>query len=99
MERAMFGVSLRDQIRNEEIHRITVIAQQVSKPNWQWAGHIAPRTDVLKWRPRTGKRSPNKVERRHYKRRWKPLETNGPVTWILELTKAPYQAVDVDRLK
>lgn len=66
MERAMLGVSLRDRIRNEEIRRrtkVTDIAYRVSKLKWQWAGHIARRTDgrwsrrVLEWRPRTGKRS------------------------------------------
>ncbi|CAH2238163.1 jg22091 [Pararge aegeria aegeria] len=58
MERAMLGVSLSDQIRNEEIRRrtrVTDIAQQVAK--LKWAGHIARRTDgrwglkVLEWRP------------------------------------------------
>ncbi|CAH2238553.1 jg6810 [Pararge aegeria aegeria] len=62
MERAMLGVSLRDLIRNEEISRrtrVTDIAQRVAKLKWQWAGHIARRTDgrwglkVLEWRPRT----------------------------------------------
>ncbi|CAH2269532.1 jg19080 [Pararge aegeria aegeria] len=62
----MLGVSLRDQIRNEEIRRrprVTDIAQRVSKLKWQWAVHIARRTDggsvskVLEWQPRTGKRS------------------------------------------
>ncbi|CAH2211469.1 jg22874 [Pararge aegeria aegeria] len=66
MERAMLGVSLRDQIRNEEIRRrtrVTNIAQRVAKLKWQWAGHIARRTDgrwglkVLEWRSRTGNRS------------------------------------------
>ncbi|CAH2244793.1 jg5144 [Pararge aegeria aegeria] len=65
MERAMLGVSLRDQIRNEEIRRrtkLTEIAQRIAKLKWQWAGHIARRTDgrwglkVLEWRLRTGKR-------------------------------------------
>ncbi|CAH2241367.1 jg15566 [Pararge aegeria aegeria] len=53
-----------DQIRNEEIRRrATDIAQRVAKLKWQWAGHIVRSTDgrwglkVLKWRPRTGKRS------------------------------------------
>ncbi|CAH2217531.1 jg25267, partial [Pararge aegeria aegeria] len=48
MERAMLGLSLRDQIRNEEIRsrtRVTEIAQRVAKLKWQWAGHIAQRTD------------------------------------------------------
>ncbi|CAH2268393.1 jg15847 [Pararge aegeria aegeria] len=62
----MLGVSLREQIRNEEIRRrtrVTDIAQRVAKLKWQWAGHIARRTDrrwglkVLEWRPRTSKRS------------------------------------------
>ncbi|CAH2235186.1 jg16174 [Pararge aegeria aegeria] len=62
MERAMLGVSLRDQITNEEIRRrtrVTDIAQRVAKLKWKWAGHIARRTDgrwgskVLEWRPRT----------------------------------------------
>ncbi|CAH2230228.1 jg19982 [Pararge aegeria aegeria] len=60
------GVSLRDQIRNVEIHRrtrVTDIAQRVTKLNRQWAGHIVRRKDrhrgpkVLEWQPRTGKRS------------------------------------------
>ncbi|CAH2218167.1 jg21448 [Pararge aegeria aegeria] len=47
MEGAMLGVSLRDQIRNEEIcrrTRATDIAQRVAKLKWKWAGHIARRT-------------------------------------------------------
>ncbi|CAH2232710.1 jg5334 [Pararge aegeria aegeria] len=63
MERAMLGVSLRDQIRNEEIRRRTRgtdIAQRVAKLKWHWAEHLARRTDgrwglkVLEWPPRTG---------------------------------------------
>ncbi|CAH2235396.1 jg5964 [Pararge aegeria aegeria] len=66
MERAMLGVSLRDQIRNEEIRRrtsVTDIVQRVVKLKWQVSGHIARRTDgrwssmVLERQPRTGKRS------------------------------------------
>ncbi|CAH2233175.1 jg13107 [Pararge aegeria aegeria] len=66
MERAMFGISLRDRIRNVEIRkrtRVTDIAQQVGKLKWQWAGHIVWRKDglcgpkVLEWQPQTGKRS------------------------------------------
>ncbi|CAH2235755.1 jg7613 [Pararge aegeria aegeria] len=48
MERAMLEVSLRDQIRNEEIRRrtrVSDIAQLVAKLMWQWAGHIVRRTD------------------------------------------------------
>ncbi|CAH2240183.1 jg10124 [Pararge aegeria aegeria] len=60
IERAMLGVSLRDQIRNEEIRRrtrVTDIAQRVARLKWKWAEHIARRTDgrwgskVLEWRP------------------------------------------------
>ncbi|KAI8423169.1 hypothetical protein MSG28_014224 [Choristoneura fumiferana] len=66
MERGMLGVSLRDRIRNTEIRRrtkVTDIAGKICKLKWQWAGHIARRTDnrwgrkVLEWRPRTGRRS------------------------------------------
>jgi exonuclease III len=66
MERAMLGVTLRDRIRNEEIRRrtkVTDIGRRIAKLKWQWAGHIARRTDgrwggkVLEWRPRAGRRS------------------------------------------
>ncbi|CAH2240079.1 jg6334 [Pararge aegeria aegeria] len=66
MERAILGVSLRDQIRREKIRRrtrVTEIAQRVAKLKRQWAGHIARKTDgiwgfkLLEWQPRTGKRS------------------------------------------
>ncbi|CAH2227620.1 jg14169 [Pararge aegeria aegeria] len=61
MERAMLEVSLRDQIRHEEIRRrtrVSDIAQRIAKLKWQWARHT--RTDggwglkVPEWRPRTG---------------------------------------------
>ncbi|CAH2236082.1 jg3652 [Pararge aegeria aegeria] len=45
MERAMSGVSLRDQIRNVVIRRrtrVTDIAQRVAKLKWQWAGNGSP---------------------------------------------------------
>ncbi|CAH2239804.1 jg20737 [Pararge aegeria aegeria] len=45
MERAMLGVSLRDQIRNEEIRRRTRVTDKVAKLKWKWAGHIARRSD------------------------------------------------------
>ncbi|KAL0871065.1 hypothetical protein ABMA27_004870 [Loxostege sticticalis] len=66
MERAMLGISLCDRIRNEEIRRrtkVTDIARRIANLKWQWAGHIARRTDgrwgrkVLEWRPRTGRRN------------------------------------------
>ncbi|CAH2241948.1 jg9066 [Pararge aegeria aegeria] len=57
--------AIRDQIRNEEIRRrtrVTDLAQRVAKLKWQWAGHIARRTDgrggLRCWNgDRTGKRS------------------------------------------
>ncbi|KAI8435808.1 hypothetical protein MSG28_004034 [Choristoneura fumiferana] len=66
MERTMLGVSLRDRIRNDDIRsrtKVTDIARRIAKLKWQWAGHIARRTDgrwcrkVLEWRPRTGRRA------------------------------------------
>ncbi|CAH2086304.1 unnamed protein product [Euphydryas editha] len=48
MERAMLGISLRDRIINDEIRRRTKVAditQRIYKLTWQWAGHIARRTD------------------------------------------------------
>jgi hypothetical protein len=65
MERAMFGVSLRDRIRSQVIRKrtkVTDIAHRISMLKCQWAGHIIRRTDrwgkrVLEWRSRQGKRS------------------------------------------
>ncbi|KAJ8706908.1 hypothetical protein PYW07_012986 [Mythimna separata] len=66
LERAMLGVSLRHHIRNEDIRKrtkVTDIARRIAKLKWQWAGHIACRTDgrrgrkVLEWWPCTGRRS------------------------------------------
>jgi hypothetical protein len=94
MERAMLGVSLRDQIRNDEIRKrtkVTDIARRIADLNWQWAGHIARRTDghwggkVLEWRPRTGRRSvgrpPHEVDRRSGEGRGKSLDegSTGPI--------------------
>ncbi|CAH2239742.1 jg12162 [Pararge aegeria aegeria] len=56
----MLGVSLRGQIRIEDIRRrtrVTDIARRVAKLKWQWAGRIDRRTDVywgpklLEWQP------------------------------------------------
>ncbi|CAH2262739.1 jg14963 [Pararge aegeria aegeria] len=113
IERAMLGVSLRDQIKNKEIPRrtrVTDIAQRVAKLKWKWVGLIARRTDgrwgskVLEWRPRTGKRSVgrpfNEVGRRCQTSRWEPLETSSPGPWILELPiKDQCPTVDFNRLK
>ncbi|CAH2236615.1 jg16454 [Pararge aegeria aegeria] len=65
IKRAMLGVSLRGQIRNEEIRRrtrVTDIAQRVAKLKCQWSEYIARRTDgrwgskVLELQPGTGVR-------------------------------------------
>jgi hypothetical protein len=59
-------VTLPDRIRNHEIRKrtkVTNIARRIAELKWQWAGHIARRTDgrwggkVLERRPRTGRRS------------------------------------------
>ncbi|CAH2269018.1 jg16042 [Pararge aegeria aegeria] len=45
----MLRVSLRDQIRNEEIRRRTRVtdkAQQVAKLKWQWCTWLGERLDV-----------------------------------------------------
>ncbi|CAH2261471.1 jg20131 [Pararge aegeria aegeria] len=55
------GVSLRDQIRNEEIRRrtrVTDIAQRVANLEWKWAGHKVRRTAGLDW---TGLVGPQRV--------------------------------------
>ncbi|CAH2207810.1 jg276 [Pararge aegeria aegeria] len=62
MERAMLGVYLRDQIRNEEIRtriRVTDIAQRVAKLKRKRARHIVRRTLGFQGAKvyRTGKRS------------------------------------------
>ncbi|CAH2230475.1 jg18578 [Pararge aegeria aegeria] len=66
MERAMYKVSLRYQIRNEEIcrrARVTEIDQRVAKLKWKRAAHIDRRIDgrwgskVLEWLSRIGKSS------------------------------------------
>ncbi|CAH2239495.1 jg21502 [Pararge aegeria aegeria] len=85
MERVDFGISLRDQIRNEEIRRRTRdtdIAQRVAKLKWQWVGPTA-----------------NEVDRRHQARRREPLDISGTKPCNLKLpTKNLFAAVDVYRL-
>ncbi|KAI8433376.1 hypothetical protein MSG28_015417 [Choristoneura fumiferana] len=58
MERSMLRASLRDRIRNDDIRsrsKVTDIARRIAKLEWQWAGHIARRTDgrwgqkILEW--------------------------------------------------
>ncbi|CAH2268479.1 jg16908 [Pararge aegeria aegeria] len=65
------GVSLRDQIRNEEISRRTRTSQtSLREGEVALAGHITRRTDgrwgskVLEWRPRSGKRSVSRPQKR-----------------------------------
>lgn len=61
MERSMLGISLRDRTPNNEIRRRTGVAdavERIATLKWNWAGHIARRTDdrwtrrILEWRPR-----------------------------------------------
>ncbi|CAH2229013.1 jg7084 [Pararge aegeria aegeria] len=52
VEKAMLGVSLRDQNRNE-----IRVALRVAKLKWKWAGHIARRTDCH-WVKRCSKGDP-----------------------------------------
>ncbi|RVE40206.1 hypothetical protein evm_015144 [Chilo suppressalis] len=93
MERAMLRVSLRDRIRNEEIRKrtkVTDIAHRIANLKWQWAGHIARRTDgrwggkVLEWRPRTGKRSVGRP----------PTRWTDDLTLQEELTGAAFHPLD-----
>ncbi|CAH2235486.1 jg1845 [Pararge aegeria aegeria] len=86
MERAMLGVSLRDQIKNVEIRRRTRvidIAQRVAKLKWEWAGQIVGRKDGLwgpkvpEWQPNTGKRSVGRPP--------KSLDPRGTKPWNLKL--------------
>ncbi|CAH2229986.1 jg17506 [Pararge aegeria aegeria] len=85
-EKAMLGLSLRDQIRNEEIcrrTRVTGIAQRVVKLRWQWVGHIARRTNgrwdpkLLEWQLRTGKCSVARPQRDGQTTSSEPLEAAG----------------------
>ncbi|CAH2248507.1 jg18536 [Pararge aegeria aegeria] len=109
MEKATLGVSLRDQIKNEEIRRrtrVTDIAQRDAKLKWQWAGHIARRTDgswgskVLEWQPRTGKGSVG----RHPTRWTDYIKRDAGSRWIQAAQnrgtryKSLCPAVDVSRL-
>ena len=65
-EKAMLGVSLRNHIRNEYLRRRTGVTDeinQIRKLKWNWAGHVARKSDrrwtkrLLEWRPRLDKRS------------------------------------------
>ncbi|KAI8423592.1 hypothetical protein MSG28_012671 [Choristoneura fumiferana] len=72
-EKSMLGVTLRYIIRNDDIRsrtKVTDIARRIAKLNWQWAGHIALRTDgrwgqkFLEWRPRTRRRAVGRLPTR-----------------------------------
>ncbi|CAH2244743.1 jg24425 [Pararge aegeria aegeria] len=112
-ERAILGVSPRDQIRNEETRRrtgVTNIALRVLQLLWQWAAHITRRTDgrwgskVLEWQPRTGKRNVGRPPSRltdDIKRvagsRWKLAAQNRGVWNSLQKTYVQ-QSVDDDEI-
>ncbi|CAH2227357.1 jg22836 [Pararge aegeria aegeria] len=106
----MLGVSLRDQIRNEEIRSLRNQSYRHSSASCkaEWSGHIARRTDrlwgskVLEWRPRKGKSSVGRPPTRwtdDIKRvAGSRGVTSGPGPWILELpTKYLCPAVDFNR--
>ncbi|CAH2215691.1 jg40 [Pararge aegeria aegeria] len=101
MERAMLGVSLRDQIRNEEIRgktKVTDIAQRVAKLTWQWAGLIARRTnfDVGVVDPQPGGQTTS-VDTRVAGSRWiKAAQNRDFGTPNKRRVLCP--AVDIDRL-
>ncbi|CAH2233161.1 jg17787 [Pararge aegeria aegeria] len=70
--------------RDDEIRKrtkVTDLAGRVAQLKWQWAGHIARRTDVrccpkvLERRPRTGKHSVGRSPTSPYKR---PMCNSGP---------------------
>ncbi|CAH2226688.1 jg27647 [Pararge aegeria aegeria] len=83
MERAMLGVSLHNQIRNEEIHnrtKVNDIAQRVAK--LKGGAHSSENRWMVgfQWRPRTGK---PKVGRPAMRRTDNIKQVAG--SWILEL--------------
>lgn len=64
MERRLVGITLRDRISNKRLRRqskVSDIVKRVAKLKWQWAGHIARKSDswcktILEWRPWDQKR-------------------------------------------
>ncbi|CAH2234159.1 jg9040 [Pararge aegeria aegeria] len=96
----MLGVSLRHQIRNEEIRRrtrVTNIAQRVAKLKWKWVGHIARRTDgrwgskVLEWRSRTDKH-PDTEKHSCSSHKHSPVVGIDPTAWDSESRVAAHCA-------
>ncbi|CAH2238736.1 jg27661 [Pararge aegeria aegeria] len=107
---AMFGETLRDQIRNEEIRRKTRlidIAKLVAnlKWKWKWAEHIARRTDgrwgskVLECRPAHVNAALIGPQQGGQTTLNASLETSGPGLWILELPTKDCPAVEFNQLK
>ena len=72
MERAILGITLRDQIRNKIIRERTGVKDVVEAAalKWRWAGHIArsPKDKwivrILSWRPRLTQRSAGRPQTR-----------------------------------
>ena len=60
MERSMLGITLRDKMTNQWIRqqtKVVDIMERIASLKWNWAGHIARRTDerwtktIMNWRP------------------------------------------------
>jgi hypothetical protein len=87
MERSMLGITKRDRKRNTWIRnktKVTDIIQRVKSLKWQWAGHIARRTDnrwttrTIEWYPRGIKRP-----RKRPKDRWdRDIRRLAGTTWF-----------------
>ncbi|KAI5635397.1 hypothetical protein NE865_11866 [Phthorimaea operculella] len=64
MERKMIGVCLMDRVTNKAIRKrskVTDVSLKVAKLKWEWAGHIARKSEswckrLLEWRPWDQKR-------------------------------------------
>ncbi|KAL0881353.1 hypothetical protein ABMA27_001230 [Loxostege sticticalis] len=64
MERRLVGVSLRDRMTNKWLRKeskVSDIVKRIANLKWQWAGHIARKSDswckdLLEWRPWEHKR-------------------------------------------
>ncbi|KAL0859868.1 hypothetical protein ABMA27_010206 [Loxostege sticticalis] len=64
MERKLVGVSLRDRMTNKWLRKeskVSDIVKRIANLKWQWAGHIARKSDswckdLLEWRPWEHKR-------------------------------------------
>nr|XP_013189558.1 unnamed protein product [Amyelois transitella] len=64
MERKIVGVCLKDRVTNKDLRRrskVTDVGRRVAKLKWEWAGHIARKSEswckrLLDWRPWDQKR-------------------------------------------